>query len=304
MFSIKISELLFRAADQSDCCTFELERSIHASHSLILVVDETVCELANAALPGRPSRMTVSQRSLCSKKPSADVMLPKGPSNRARLMERDDLEEELQALPNENVGATSSTASTTVIPDIRPTVIDAPAQIGLIMPNPRSNVYTGVEYRMGYVDPGPAPRVIGALRMITPLLNFSNRTVGSLDADPAHFLGSLDWCSVNLAAAPYTFPFKFETSGWHQFVINTTWGRPTITGDDPTTNCSDPITAQYTFFGTQAVSVAPSPTTGGLIKAAPAFTVWVDLTWRTPGPLLLEHQTDTPAKVGYSGIHC
>ena len=74
-------------------------------------------------------------------------MLPKGTSNRARLMERDDLEEELQALPNENVGATSSTASTTVIPDIRPTVIDAPAQIGLIMPNPRSNVYTGdVDY--------------------------------------------------------------------------------------------------------------------------------------------------------------
>jgi hypothetical protein len=34
--------------------------------------------------------------------------------------------------------------------------------------------------------------------------------------------------SVNLAAAPYTFPFKFQTSGWHQFVINTTWGRPTI----------------------------------------------------------------------------
>lgn len=34
--------------------------------------------------------------------------------------------------------------------------------------------------------------------------------------------------SVNLAAAPYTFPFKFDSSGWHQFVINTTWGRPTI----------------------------------------------------------------------------
>jgi hypothetical protein len=34
--------------------------------------------------------------------------------------------------------------------------------------------------------------------------------------------------SVNLAAPPYTFPFRFEKSGWHQFVINTTWGRPTI----------------------------------------------------------------------------
>lgn len=30
---------------------------------------------------------------------------------------------------------------------------------------------------MGYVDPGPAPRVNGALRLVTPLLTYPNHTV-------------------------------------------------------------------------------------------------------------------------------
>lgn len=70
------------------------------------------------------------------------------------------------------------------------------------------------------------------------------------------------------------------------------------TGDYPSTNCSLPINQQYTFFGTKAFSVAPSPTTGGLIKAAPAFTVWTDLTWKTPGPLPLDAHKDSKEKVG------
>ncbi|KAI5450753.1 hypothetical protein NCC49_002761 [Naganishia albida] len=167
------------------------------------------------------------------------------------------------------------------------------------MPNLGSNVYTGVEYRMGYVDPGPVPRMDGVLRVVTPLMTFPNSStyvfpeVGTINADPELHQETVGWCSVNLAAPPYTFPLRFEKSGWHQFVINTTWGRPTITGDYPSTNCSLPINQQYTFFGTKAFSVAPSPTTGGLIKAAPAFTVWTDLTWKTPAPLPLDAHKDS-----------
>jgi hypothetical protein len=44
----------------------------------------------------------------------------------------------------ESLTATATTASTSIISDVQPTVINAPAQIGLIMPNPGSGkVYTG-----------------------------------------------------------------------------------------------------------------------------------------------------------------
>ena len=61
-------------------------------------------------------------------------------------MQRNDLEEDTQALADESPGATTTTAltsTTTAIPEVQPTIINAPAQIGLIMPNPGSNVYTG-----------------------------------------------------------------------------------------------------------------------------------------------------------------
>lgn len=96
----------------------------------------------------------------------------------------------------------TSSASTTSSADAKPAMINAPAQIGLIMPNPGPNVYTGehlpsflpscklslilnhsypgVEYRLGYVDPGPAPRVDGVLRVVTPLLTYPNHTVSIL----------------------------------------------------------------------------------------------------------------------------
>jgi hypothetical protein len=43
--------------------------------------------------------------------------------------------------------------------------------------------HTGVEYRMGYVDPGPAPRVNGALRLVTPLLTYPNHSVCTIWAE-------------------------------------------------------------------------------------------------------------------------
>ncbi|KAJ9107847.1 hypothetical protein QFC19_002753 [Naganishia cerealis] len=112
--------------------------------------------------------------------------------------------------------ASGDTASGTSTSDPRPTQVNAPSQIGLIMPNPYSNVYTaliasqaGVEYRMGYVDPGPAPRVNGALRLVTPLLTYPNYStcsnsvqtnafpeVESLNADPKSHTDEIGWCSL------------------------------------------------------------------------------------------------------------
>lgn len=140
--------------------------------------------------------MSMNKPSVCAKGLSTHYASQEKLTKMGHAMKRDQLEGDGQALTDESSGANTAIASQISIPDVQPTIINAPAQIGLIMPNPRANVYTGdpgssyylqhntesrgitgVEYRMGYVDPGPALKVNGALRVVTPLLTFSNRTV-------------------------------------------------------------------------------------------------------------------------------
>lgn len=59
------------------------------------------------------------------------------------------------------------------------------------------------------------------------------------------------------------------------------------TGPDPSTNCSDPILNQFSFFGTQLISVIPSPTgftIPTMVDGLP-FTNWISLSTELPGAL-------------------
>ena len=92
--------------------------------------------------------------------------------------------------------------------------------------------------------PGPPEAQDGVLRQVTPLINFPNYTTSvfppysSLSTDPAEHVNDTQledtkgagWCSVDLAPRVRSFDFAFTETGWHMYVINTTWARPTIVG--------------------------------------------------------------------------
>jgi hypothetical protein len=164
--------------------------------------------------------------------------------------------------PTVSTDANPTRTSLADLPDI-----SAPAQIGMIMPNPEGKVYAGqsrgewsvyhddsvltlrmdlqgVKYLFGFVDPTPGPPEAqdGVLRQVTPLINFPNYTTSvfppysSLSTDPAEHVNDTQledtkgagWCSVDLAPRIRSFEFTFTETGWHMYVINTTWARPTI----------------------------------------------------------------------------
>jgi hypothetical protein len=94
--------------------------------------------------------------------------------------------------------ASTSDEPTRTVPSLTPadTPIPLAATIGLIMPNPWTNLYagdlhtstsletradgTGVNYSFGFVDAArrPAPTIGGWIRHVQPLLVFANYTVG------------------------------------------------------------------------------------------------------------------------------
>lgn len=173
--------------------------------------------------------------------------------------------QEIQSAATTTTDGTPTITSLAELPDI-----SAPAQIGLIMPNPDNPVYVGefninvwlsavppllqlirwmlialgVIYTFGFVDPTPGPPEAqdGVLRQVSPLINFPNYTTSvfppysSLSTDPADHVNDTQledtpgagWCSVDLAPRVRTFDFEFVMTGWHMFVVNTTWARPTI----------------------------------------------------------------------------
>lgn len=125
-----------------------------------------------------------------------------------------DPRQDIQSAATTTTVGTPTITSLAELPDI-----SAPAQIGLIMPNPDNPVYVGefiikvwlsavppllqlirrmfialgVIYTFGFVDPTPGPPEAqdGVLRQVTPLINFPNYTTSvfppysSLSTDPA-----------------------------------------------------------------------------------------------------------------------
>ncbi|KAH8090460.1 hypothetical protein HD553DRAFT_346953 [Filobasidium floriforme] len=218
-----------------------------------------------------------------------------------------DPRQDIQTAATTTTDGTPTITSLADLPDI-----SAPAQIGLIMPNPDNPVYVGVIYTFGFVDPTPGPPEAqdGVLRQVTPLINFPNYTTSvfppysSLSTDPADHVNDTQledtpgagWCSVDLAPRVRTFDFEFVMTGWHMFVVNTTWARPTINGADPSQNCTLPYLGLYSFFATQTLKVLAVPEGQSPTAPTPAFTLLKDLDWRTPGELPLEKKESTSQK--------
>lgn len=80
------------------------------------------------------------------------------------------------------------------------------------------------------------------MRQVTPLIKFPGFSTGlfpavsTLSTDPADHVNDTQlqdtpgagWCSVDLAPRVHSFEVLFLHPGWHMFVVNTTWARPTV----------------------------------------------------------------------------
>ncbi|KAL7422935.1 hypothetical protein Q5752_002233 [Cryptotrichosporon argae] len=163
------------------------------------------------------------------------------------------------------------------------------------MPEPWSDIYAGVQYTLGWVDPGPrpAPVVGGWLREVVPLLKLPNETIdvfpsaGTNDptSNASRRLSSDTLCgSLAQFNYAYSYAFSFAQTGWHMLILNETWVKPTIFND----TCVYPLVSAFSFFATQTFSVRPSATHSNISSPTSAYTVWADVSTQTPGDLPID----------------
>ncbi|WWC72707.1 uncharacterized protein I206_106671 [Kwoniella pini CBS 10737] len=204
------------------------------------------------------------------------------------------------------------TPITTVYPDEQPTETETitksykltPAntpmpladKMGMIMPNPWSHLYTGLNYSFGFVDPvpRPAPTAGGWLRVVQPLLVFPNYTVAvfpnvgtqdptSVQAVP---VGSDGLCGATAENYAVAWPFIFLEHGWYMFVVNQTYMQVNVTSNN---QCAFPILQQESFFSTQTFSIGPAPTySPGPKSPSSAYTVFAEVSTHTPSDLPID----------------
>ncbi|WVQ95337.1 hypothetical protein IAU59_002433 [Kwoniella sp. CBS 9459] len=174
-------------------------------------------------------------------------------------------------------------------------------KMGMIMPNPWSDMYTELNYTFGFVDAvaRPAPTAGGWLRVVQPLLIFPNYTVAvfpsfgtddptSVEAVP---VGSDGLCGATAGNWPFAFPFQFIIPGWYMFVVNQTFMQVNVTSSN---QCTHPILQQESFFSTQTFSIAPRPT-GQAPPLSPdsAYTVFAEVSTNLPGDLPIDPHAAT-----------
>ncbi|WVW80573.1 hypothetical protein I302_102559 [Kwoniella bestiolae CBS 10118] len=169
-------------------------------------------------------------------------------------------------------------------------------KMGLIMPNPWSHLYTGLNYSFGFVDPvpRPAPTAGGWLRVVQPLLVFPNYTVAvfpsigtedptSVDAVP---VGSDGLCGATAENYAVAWPFIFLQHGWYMFVVNQTYMQVNVTSNN---QCTFPILQQESFFATQTFSIGSAPTySPGPVAPSSGYTVFAEVSTHTPSDLPID----------------
>ncbi|WWC98294.1 hypothetical protein V866_005185 [Kwoniella sp. B9012] len=197
--------------------------------------------------------------------------------------------------PDENQQETETlTKSYKLTPATTP--IPLADKMGLIMPNPWSHLYTGLNYSFGFVDPvpRPAPTAGGWLRVVQPLLVFPNYTVAvfpsigtedptSVDAIP---VGSDGLCGATAENYAVAWPFILLEHGWYMFVINQTYMQVNVTSNN---QCTLPIIQQESFFATQTFSIGPAPTySPGPVAPSSGYTVFAEVSTHTPSDLPID----------------
>ncbi|WWC92444.1 uncharacterized protein L201_007402 [Kwoniella dendrophila CBS 6074] len=169
-------------------------------------------------------------------------------------------------------------------------------KMGLIMPNPWSHLYTGLNYSFGFVDPvpRPAPTAGGWIRVVQPLLVFPNYTVAVFPSvgtdDPTSVqavpVGSDGLCGATADNYAPSWPFMFPEHGWYMFVINQTYMQVNVTSNN---QCTFPLLQQESFFATQTFSIGQAPTyTPGPVSPSSAYTVFADVSTHTPSDLPID----------------
>ncbi|WRT70836.1 uncharacterized protein IL334_007835 [Kwoniella shivajii] len=189
------------------------------------------------------------------------------------------------------IGTETVTKSYKLLPASTP--IPLADQMGLIMPNPWSHLYTGLNYSFGFVDPDPrpAPTAGGWLRVVQPLLVFPNYTVAVFPNvgtdDPTNPeavpVGSDGLCGATAGNYAFGWPFIFVEHGWYMFVVNQTYLQVNVTSNN---QCTFPILQQKSFFSTQTFSIGPAPTySPGPVVPSSAYTVFAEVTTNTPSDI-------------------